>query len=278
MVEECNRVKKLTGQCLPWYVDNQPKDEVWLEDSVKRLKGAGGAKGEKLVAAGIFIVEDMKGKIDAELLTLSALLAGVSLSKLTEWRDYPSHPGSCHHVPIDNTRSSNPYQSRYGPSLEKEIKNTTFMKQYVCIRELVTHIHDHTKEIFKGTVHKDDWFFYHDALKQLTAKSTVDWMKEKGYYSRWLIPQLGLNMGTTYACRPVGNRPEWMSLDNSLNNDIQLALSLHCAITAYLDDGDIRKFLFSTPSTIVSGIQRIYNNPASSNVPSNVLCRTVIKL
>ena len=76
-------------------------------------------------------------------------------------------------------------------------------------------------------------------------------------------------MGTTYACRPVGNQPEWMPLDNSLNNDIQLALSLHCAITAYLDDGDIRKFSFSTPSTIVSGIQRIHNNPASSNVPSS---------
>ena len=60
-----------------------------------------------------------------------------------------------------------------------------------------------------------------------------------------------------------------MPLDNSLNNDIQLCLSLHCAITAYLDDGDIRKFSFSTPSTIVSGIQRIYNNPASSNVPSS---------
>ena len=61
MVEECNRVKKLTGQCLPWFVDPRPKDEVWLEDSVTRLRGAGGANGQKLVAAGIFTVADMKG-------------------------------------------------------------------------------------------------------------------------------------------------------------------------------------------------------------------------
>ena len=141
------------------------------------------------------------------------------------------------------------------------------MKQYICIRDLVTHIHNHTNEIFKGTVHKDDCFFYHYALKQLTVKSTVNWMKEKGYYSRWLIPQLGLNGGTVYVNRPVGNHPEWMPLDNSLNNDIQSALSLHCAITAHLDDGDIRTFSFATPSTIVSGIRRIYNNGASSNVP-----------
>ena len=47
-----------------------------------------------------------------------------------------------------------------------------------------------------------------------------------------------------YVNRPESNRPEWMPLDNSLNNDIQLALSLHFDITAYLDDGDIRKFSF----------------------------------
>ena len=63
------------------------------------------------------------------------------------------------------------------------------------------------------------------------------------------------------------NQPEWMPLDISLNNDIQSTLSLHCAITAHLDNDDIRKFSFSTPSTIVSGIRSIYNNGASSNVP-----------
>ena len=71
-----------------------------------------------------------------------------------------------------------------------------------------------------------------------------------------------------YVHRPVGNRPEWMPLDNSLNNDIQMSLSLHCAITAHLEDDDICKFSFRTPSTIVSDVQRIYNNPTGSNVPS----------
>ena len=94
-------------------------------------------------------------------------------------------------------------------------------------------------------------------------------MKERDIYKRWLIPQLGINAGTTYFGRPVGNRPEWMPLDNSLNNDIQLALSLHCAITAHIEDvNDERKFSMATPATIVSGIRRLYGNEGG-NVPSS---------
>ena len=59
-----------------------------------------------------------------------------------------------------------------------------------------------------------------------------------------------------------------MPLDNSLNNDIQASLSLHCAITAYLRDDDPSKFSFATPLTIVSGINRIYGND-TGNVPSS---------
>ena len=93
-------------------------------------------------------------------------------------------------------------------------------------------------------------------------------MKEKGYYKRWLIPQLHLNDGTVYVCKPVGNRPEWMPLDNVLNNDIQSSLSLHCAITAHLSDEDPRKFSMAPPSRIVSRIERLYGNDGG-NVPSS---------
>ena len=52
MQEETNRIKNI-GKVIPWYVDPRPKDKVWIEDSVKLLKGAGGAKVAELVAAGI---------------------------------------------------------------------------------------------------------------------------------------------------------------------------------------------------------------------------------
>ena len=63
-----------------------------------------------------------------------------------------------------------------------------------------------------------------------------------------------------------------MPLDNSLNNDIQLSLSLHCAITAHLDDADKRYFSIRTPNTIVSkGIDMIWGS--EGNVPNS--CRVM---
>ena len=143
------------------------------------------------------------------------------------------------------------------------------MKKFMCVIEVVKKIHDHSEEEFKGTSNEDDWYFYHDALTQMTSKSTVDWMKEKGYYKRWLIPQRGLNDWMQYyKSRPVGNCPEFMPLDNSLFNDLQQSLSLHCAMTAHLPDIDPRKFSMATPKTIVCGIERLWCQDSGSVPPS----------
>ena len=72
----------------------------------------------------------------------------------------------------------------------------------------------------KGSVHEDNLFIVHDALVLMTAKETIQWMKKKNYYHRSLLPMNGLQGGTPYAGRPVGNSPEFMPLDNSLNRDI----------------------------------------------------------
>ena len=92
----------------------------------------------------------------------------------------------------------------------------------------------------------------------MTALRTVEWMKREGYYKRWLIPQLGCNKGTLYKNRPVGNSPEFMPLDMLLNNDIQVSLSIHYAITSHLPDEEPHKLSMGTPNTIVSGIERIW--------------------
>ena len=150
-----------------------PPNQIWMGDSIKKLPGAGGAKGQKLVENQIFTVADMKEQDDAQLLTLASALSGVSLSKLTEWRDSSAQPGTCPYEVLDYRKYTNPYEKRYGATWEEEISKTLFMKQYMCIRELVQKIYDRSKETFQGTVHESDWFFYHDALSQLTAKSTV---------------------------------------------------------------------------------------------------------
>ena len=76
------------------------------------------------------------------------------------------------------------------------------------------------KNLMKGSVHEDNFFIVHDALVLMTEKETIQWMKEKNYYHRWLLPMNGLQDGTPYAGRLVGNSPEFMPLDNSLNRDL----------------------------------------------------------
>lgn len=114
----------------------------------------------------------------------------------------------------------------------------------------------------QGTAFENNWYFYHDALSQMTNKDTVEWMKEKGYYSHWLLPILDLHKGTVYSGRPVGDSPEFMPLDTSLFQDLHMCALSHVLLTEHLDKHDERKFSFDMPCqptahphTFVSRIQ-----------------------
>ena len=50
----------------------------------------------------------------------------------------------------------------------------------------------------------------------------------------WLMPFNVLQDGTPYYRRPVGNSPNFMSLDNSLNRDILHSLRFHCIFIRFL--------------------------------------------
>ena len=89
----------------------------------------------------------------------------------------------------------------------------------------------------KGSVHEDNLFIVHDSLVLMTAKETIKWMKEKNYFHRLLLPMDGLQDGTPYDGRPVGNIPEFMPLDNSLNRDILNSLRFHCVLSRFVLDG-----------------------------------------
>ena len=89
-------------------------------------------------------------------------------------------------------------------------------------------------------------------------------MKEKNCFHRWLLPMNGLQDETPYAGRPVGNSPEFMPLNNSLNRDILHSLRFHCVLRRFLLDGEgtdkeerNMRFSFSTPKEITRGIKLI---------------------
>ena len=91
------------------------------------------------------------------------------------------------------------------------------MSKFCCITDLIRFMMKEAENLMKGSVHEDNFFIFHDDLVLMTAKETIEWMKEKNYFHRWLLPMNGLQDGIPYAGLPVGNSPEFMSLDNSLN-------------------------------------------------------------
>ena len=115
----------------------------------------------------------------------------------------------------------------------------------------------------KGSVHEDDLFIFHDALVLMTEKETIKWMKWNNCFHLWLLPMNGLQDGTPYDGRPVGNSPEFMPLDNSLNRDILHILRFHCVLSHFYLDGEgtdkeerNMRFSLSTPKEIPS-LERI---------------------
>ena len=84
------------------------------------------------------------------------------------------------------------------------------MSKFFCITDLIRFMMKESENLTKGSVHEDDLFIFHDALVLMTAKETIEWMKEKNYYHRWLLPMNGLQDRTPYDGRPVGNSPEFM--------------------------------------------------------------------
>ena len=130
----------------------------------------------------------------------------------------------------------------------------------------------------ENSMHSGDWLFQHDALTQMTCHETIDWMKSKDFYKRWMLPELGVNDGTTYAGRPVGNSPEFMAWDCSLNKDVDDAFFRHRQMTSNFDDDDPRKFCASTPNRLDSAYMRLvdpangteYGSPTSGRIIQDI--------
>ena len=110
-----------------------------------------------------------------------------------------------------------------------------------------------------NTNHPNDWVFHHDELSLVTSKECISWMKMtmfKGIpiFNRWLLPEKELSKGTRYET-VVGNSPEFIPLDNSLNRDIQTSHDMYCIYTNHLPKIDHLRFSKSTPNLIDRGIR-----------------------
>jgi hypothetical protein len=94
------------------------------------------------------------------------------------------------HAPakIDNKKADNPYEFRYGSAWEDDIQSTKAFKKATCITKMVEHIVTATSEVMKGTVYENDFYFYHDALSQMTCNKTKQMMTTMGHIKPWILP------------------------------------------------------------------------------------------
>ena len=88
------------------------------------------------------------------------------------------------------------------------------------------------------------------------------------------MPVNGLNEKTRYENKVVGNSPEFMPLDNSLNRDIQNCHDYHCILTNHLHRDDFRRFSKATPNLIDRGVRRIWDDevgcPGSARILADI--------
>ena len=126
---------------------------------------------------------------------------------------------------LDYCMSNNLYEAKYGQDWQDHIKTCFMLNPNRCITHMVEHIVKESSKFFKETKYEETWCFYHDALSLMTGKETVKWMKEKDYYKYWLIPTNNLQWEDdlkSYHGQPVGDCPELMTWDCSLNNGLHL--------------------------------------------------------
>ena len=60
---------------------------------------------------------------------------------------------------------------------------------------------------------------------------------KKNYLNIWLLPFNGLQDGTPYSGRHVGNSPKFVPLYNSINRDILHSLHFHCVLRRFVMKG-----------------------------------------
>ena len=228
-------------------------DGIYDEDPVTKITGIGNSVKPVLARMGIKTVRQFARLRSSRIAKLTEK-RGVTHTKVETWlQDVKSaHSGAYQLHVIDHRRAANPYESRYGDEWQTHIRDDIRKSGSVCITDLIEHMCTETAAAYKGTKFEDSWFFYHDALSQLTCKRTREWMQEKDLFKRWLLPVGECNVGTVYFGRPVGNTPEVMCWDCSLNHDVHTTVEFYSSLCRWIpEDHPLYPQRFSKSSTKV---------------------------
>ena len=149
------------------------------------------------------------------------------------------------------------------------LQYTTFLINFNCstLGDNVVSSLTFNIDFSRGSVYEEDLFIIHYALMLMTAKETIEWMRQKGYLHIFLLSLNGLQNGTPYAGRPVGSILKSMPLDNSLHCDILHSLHFNSVLSRCILYGEVTKksegimcFSYSTPRENFRGMKRLWDS------------------
>ena len=290
--QEISRVRNLTmkEKLQQRWAGNthRPDNMLWENDRISFMKGIGPKKCTILESAGVKTVKDFKVLDDSSIKNLSAQskigikvlhkIKKQSIKALSGTTPYP--------LRYDWTKDTiNPYLKRYGEDKwEEKIQSVSRsgLTRVVNVTKLIEHIEKETKKAYADTPFKDTYKWSHDALTQMCDKECKAWMIANKCWDRWIKPELGCNnvvwatneetketlVSRRYGERPVGDQPELMPHDASLNWDVDCSLNMHVLLTAHLSNDDPEKFRKDTPKNISEAIMKLYD-PDTGVVPSS---------
>ena len=88
----------------------------------------------------------------------------------------------------------------------------------------------------------------------------------------------GLEYGTPYDGRPVGNCTDFMSLDNSLNRDILYSFLFHCVLRYFVigvegtnEEESNMRFRLSTPKEIAEGLKHVWESKMGTPTSERII-------
>ena len=104
---------------------------------------------------------------------------GLTLKKIIQQSEQAIPGSRSQKIVVKHSEMVDPYKSLYGSQWKQEIFKTAAIKIFISSNTLVQKTYKNTIKIFQGTVYKNNFFFYHDALSLMTSCSCKDFMKKE---------------------------------------------------------------------------------------------------
>lgn len=126
-------------------------------------------------------------------------------------------------------------------------------------------------QVYSNTPFAKSFMIYHDHLSIMWEQRAIAYLKEIGWYDRF-IKITGSNNAKVvkyYRDSVVGDSPEnARALDSYGFSDLECSMSFHVAMTAALLPNDEKKFQLGTPNQVWRTMERCWNvcEPTSERI------------